>query len=62
MMHVHFFSSCIIHTVDVDLEVIARATTGFTGADLANLVNQAALRGCVEGNEAITFEDLEYAK
>lgn len=29
---------------DVDLELLARGTTGFTGADLENMVNQAALR------------------
>lgn len=29
---------------DVDVELLARGTTGFTGADLENLVNQAALK------------------
>lgn len=29
---------------DIDLELLARGTTGFTGADLENMVNQAALR------------------
>lgn len=48
--------------VDVELEKIARATTGFSGADLANLINQAALRGSIEDREAVTYEDLEYAR
>ena len=46
---------------DVDLEMVARATSGFTGADLANLINQAALRGCVENNDKITYKDIVYA-
>ena len=52
----------LLFCIDVDLEAIARATTGFTGADLANLINQAALRGCVEDKDAVTNEDLEYAR
>jgi SpoVK/Ycf46/Vps4 family AAA+-type ATPase len=45
----------------VDLEKIARATSGFTGADLANLVNQAALKACVDEKDSVTYEDLDYA-
>jgi len=47
---------------DVDLNVIARGTTGFTGADLYNLINQAALKASVEGLNSITMTVLEYAK
>ncbi len=44
---------------DVDLKVIARATGGFTGADLANLLNEAALRAARENIPAVTMDILE---
>jgi len=47
---------------DVDLDVLARGTTGFSGADLYNLMNQAALKASVDGLNAITMAVLEYAK
>ncbi len=47
---------------EVDLETLARGTSGFTGADLANLINQAALHGSAIGGNYVTNEDLEYAK
>merc|ERR1712137_360014 len=47
---------------DVDLNVIARGTTGFSGADLYNLMNQAALKASVDGLNSITMTVLEYAK
>jgi cell division protease FtsH len=42
---------------DVDLEAIAALTPGFTGADLANLANEAAVRATRRGAEAIAMED-----
>ena len=47
---------------NVDLNVIARGTTGFSGADLSNLMNQAALKASVDGLASITMSVLEYAK
>lgn len=47
---------------DVDLRVLARSTPGFSGADLANMVNEAALIGARHGQAAVTMSDLEYAK
>jgi cell division protease FtsH len=47
---------------DVDPRVLARGTPGFSGADLANLVNEAALRAARVGKRLVTMSDFEYAK
>src|SRR5699024_4650136 len=49
-------------SASVDLAVIARATPGMSGAELANLVNEAALHAVRRGGERITKEDFEYAR
>jgi len=46
----------------VDLEVIAKGTPGFTGADLANLVNEAALNAARQNKKKLDLEDFEMAK
>ena len=46
---------------DVDLEVLAKRTPGFTGADVANLMNEAALLAARRRKKKITQEDLEDA-
>ncbi len=47
---------------DVDLKVVARGTPGFAGADLANLVNEAALIAARRDKKKVEMEDFEYAK
>jgi cell division protease FtsH len=47
---------------DVDLSVLSRGTPGFCGADLANLVNEAALLAARQGKASITMKDFEQAK
>uniref|UniRef100_A0A8D3BNH5 ATP-dependent zinc metalloprotease YME1L1 n=1 Tax=Scophthalmus maximus TaxID=52904 RepID=A0A8D3BNH5_SCOMX len=46
----------------VEAEIIARGTVGFSGAELENLVNQAALKAAVDEKEMVTMKDLEFAK
>ena len=47
---------------NINVNVIARGTPGFTGADLANLVNEAALSAARRNQKVVTMFDLEYAK
>ncbi|XP_012251729.2 ATP-dependent zinc metalloprotease YME1L isoform X2 [Athalia rosae] len=47
---------------DVNVEILARGTTGFTGADLENMVNQAALRAAIDGAECVSMKHLENAR
>eukprot|EP00058_Branchiostoma_floridae_P016634 XP_002602122.1 hypothetical protein BRAFLDRAFT_234261 [Branchiostoma floridae] len=47
---------------DVDGDILARGTVGFTGADLENMVNQAALHAASVGHQFVTMADLEFAK
>jgi cell division protease FtsH len=47
---------------DVDISVLARATPGFSGADLANLVNEAALLAARQGQKFVTMANFESAK
>ncbi|MBM3787209.1 MAG: ATP-dependent metallopeptidase FtsH/Yme1/Tma family protein [Acidobacteria bacterium] len=47
---------------DVDLSVVARGTPGFAGADLANLVNEAALIAARQNRKVVTMFDFEHAK
>jgi len=47
---------------DVEPRIIARGTPGFSGADLANLVNEAALRAARAGKRLVTMGDFEHAK
>ncbi|XP_049764179.1 ATP-dependent zinc metalloprotease YME1L-like [Schistocerca cancellata] len=44
---------------DVDVEMLARGTTGFTGADLKSMVNQAAIRAAIDGDDFVSMKHLE---
>ena len=47
---------------DVDISILARATSGFSGADLANLVNEAALNAARYNQKVVRMVDFEFAK
>ncbi|MBQ4133638.1 MAG: ATP-dependent zinc metalloprotease FtsH [Desulfovibrionaceae bacterium] len=47
---------------DVNLEILAKGTPGFSGADLENLVNEAALQAAKLGKERLSMSDFEFAK
>lgn len=47
---------------DVELKVLARGTPGFSGADLANLINEGALMAARAGKKFVTMNDFEMAK
>jgi len=48
--------------VNVNMEVVAKGTPGFSGADLANLINEAALLAARANKDQVEMEDLEFAK
>jgi cell division protease FtsH len=60
ILRVH--SRRVLQGPDVDLAVIARGTPGFSGADLENLVNEAALLAARRDGDCVTMQDLELAK
>jgi cell division protease FtsH len=47
---------------DVDTKVIARGTPGFSGADLSNLCNEAALQAARKNKKVVTMREMEFAK
>lgn len=59
ILKIHFRGKKIAH--DVDLDVLARSTPGFAGADLENLVNEAALLAARNGKKYIAMSDCEEA-
>jgi cell division protease FtsH len=60
ILHIH--SRKVILSTDVDLKKIARATPGFSGADLANMVNEAALYAARYNKKKVTMVDFEEAR
>ncbi|OCT75574.1 hypothetical protein XELAEV_18030756mg [Xenopus laevis] len=57
-----WYLSKIKFDVAIDPEIIARGTVGFSGAELENLVNQAALKAAVDEKDMVTMKELEFAK
>ncbi|XP_014478773.1 PREDICTED: ATP-dependent zinc metalloprotease YME1 homolog [Dinoponera quadriceps] len=51
-----------ILTHEIDTVYLARCTTGFTGADIENMINQAALRAAIDEADCVTMKHLEYAR
>jgi cell division protease FtsH len=58
---INIHSRLVTHTADTNLEAIAQMTPGFSGADLANLVNEAALLASRQGKEAVDMSDFDSA-
>ena len=52
----------IVSAAGLDLEAVARSIPGFSGAEIANLVNEAALNAARENKDAVSMEDFELAK
>lgn len=52
----------IKYSANVDLDTLARGTTGFTGADLENMINQAALRAAIDGLSSVTMNYIENSR
>ncbi|KAE9132737.1 ATP-dependent zinc metalloprotease FTSH 4 [Phytophthora fragariae] len=57
-----FYAGKIPLCEDVDLDVLARATPGMSGAELSNLVNEAALRASMKSADVVDMDAFEYAK
>ena len=57
----HLYLGKIKHDNTINVETLASKTIGFSGADLQNLVNTAAIRAAVEGKEWVSNEDFDYA-
>ncbi|XP_050528825.1 ATP-dependent zinc metalloprotease YME1L [Daktulosphaira vitifoliae] len=51
-----------INCQDIDIDLLARGSTGFTGADLENMVNQAAVKAASEGAKTVSMKHLEVAR
>ena len=60
ILQIHANKICL--SPDVDLRVIARGTAGFSGADLANLINEAALLATRTGKDKVELPELEEAR
>jgi len=57
----HYLSK-VKYSADVDVDKMARSTTGCTGADLENMVNQAALKAAMDGDSAVNTVHMEFAR
>ncbi|KAK0416694.1 hypothetical protein QR680_012635 [Steinernema hermaphroditum] len=52
----------VIHSDKVNVDTLAKGTTGFTGADIENMVNQAALKAATNGDSLVTMRHLDEAR
>lgn len=57
----HYLSK-VRATLGIDLDTLCRTTVGFTGADIENLVNQAALKAATDNMDSVTQESLEFSR
>ncbi|XP_050404814.1 ATP-dependent zinc metalloprotease YME1L [Patella vulgata] len=57
----HYMKKVIVDKT-VDIEMLAKGTTGFTGADLENMVNQAALKAAIDGSPTVSMNHMEYSR
>uniref|UniRef100_A0A1I8A3N0 AAA domain-containing protein n=1 Tax=Steinernema glaseri TaxID=37863 RepID=A0A1I8A3N0_9BILA len=57
----HYLSR-IIHSDLVNVDTLAKGTTGFTGADIENMINQAALKAATNGDSLVTMRHLDEAR
>lgn len=57
----HYLSK-IIHTDEVNVDTLAKGTTGFTGADIENMINQAALKAASDGCPMVLMSHFEDAR
>ncbi|KAJ1349520.1 ATP-dependent zinc metalloprotease YME1, variant 2 [Parelaphostrongylus tenuis] len=58
----NFYLQRIVHSPNVDPRTLAKGSTGFTGADIENMVNQAALKAAKESAIEVTMAHLDEAK
>jgi ATP-dependent metalloprotease len=56
-----YYLKKIVYSDDVDVDLLARITVGFTGADLENLVNQAALKAALENDVEVRMKHFEWS-
>lgn len=47
---------------DIDIDLLARGTSGFTGADIENMVNQAAVKAASDGAKTVSMKYLEITR
>ncbi|XP_059146546.1 ATP-dependent zinc metalloprotease YME1 homolog [Physella acuta] len=59
---IELYISKIKKDPNVDVDKLAKGTTGFSGAELENLVNQAALKAVIDGQDTVTMSHLEYSR
>ncbi|KAK3737566.1 hypothetical protein RRG08_062193 [Elysia crispata] len=59
---IELYISKIKKDPNVDVDKLAKGTTGFSGAELENLINQAALKAVIEGRETVGMQHLDFAR